>query len=89
MTDPTRCEFCGVGLRSNPNPLAIYHQLERDGGEHHTEGRCRDFLFAEVERMRQVIQNASESLHFRQVGWAQDLSRKLAIAGRNPGEGES
>jgi len=50
VKDPTRCRCCRVALQY-VNPSAIYG-FELDTGVLHDDGRCRDYLFAEVERMR-------------------------------------
>jgi hypothetical protein len=51
VTDPTRCQYCGVALLDN-GPHTTAHFVELDTGEHHDSARCRDYLFAEVERLR-------------------------------------
>jgi hypothetical protein len=54
-TDPTRCEFCGVALGDWPHPTPANREagpIEIDTGEAHSAHRCRDYLFAEVQRLR-------------------------------------
>jgi len=49
--DPTRCPHCGVALGEMDGP----YEIELDTGDEHTVKACRDYLFAEVERMRREL----------------------------------
>jgi hypothetical protein len=56
VTDVDRCPKCGVAF----GPMDHGSWYELDTGEHHIVERCRDYLFAEVERMRKVLEMWSE-----------------------------